>query len=126
MIFSIYEEVQHRHPVNMTKCKKQFDPGFATGYIIYSMSIPLVIPDDFFKERWVSFLVHERKLDAPYRKPKLQSEEVVGECRNWSLERWKRGHNHVFHSTNYVVTNVQVVQILDAPPSPDVDSDESE
>ena len=123
MIFSIYEEVQRRHPVNMTKCKKQFDPGFATGYMIYSMSIPLVVPEDFCKERWVSFLVHERKLDAPYRKPKLQSEEVVGECRNWSLERWKRGHNHVFHSTPYIVTTVPIMQ---NPASPDVDSDESE
>jgi hypothetical protein len=119
MIFSIYEEVQHRHPANMPKCKKQFDPGFATGYIIYSLS--RAIPGDFLKERWVSFLVHDRKLDAPYRKAKLQSEEVVGECRNWSLERWKRGHNHVFHNTPYVVTTVRT-----APASPDVDSDDSE
>jgi hypothetical protein len=71
----------------------------------------------------VSFLVHERKLDAPYRKPKLQSEEVVSECRNWSLERWRKGHNHVFHNTPYVVTTVPIVQ---NPASPDVDSDESE
>jgi hypothetical protein len=126
MIFSIYEQVQHQHPVNMTKCKKQFDPGFATGYIIYSMSIPQVIPNDLLKEKWVAFLVRERQLDAAYRKPTLQSEEVVGECRNWSLERWKRGHNYVFRTTSYVVTNVQAVQVLDAPPSPDVDSDESE
>jgi hypothetical protein len=126
MIFSIYEQVQHQHPFTMTKCKKQFDPGFATGYIIYSMSIPQVIPNDLLKEKWVAFLVRERQLDAAYRKPTLQSEEVVGECRNWSLERWKRGHNYVFRNTLYVVTNVQAVQVLDAPPSPDVDSDESE
>lgn len=125
MIFSIYEEVQHRHPVNMSKCKKQFDPGFATGYIIFSMSNPS-IPHDFLKERWVSFLVHERKLDAPYRKPKLQSEEVVSECRNWSLERWRKGHNHVFYNTPYIVSSMQAVQAVDTPASPDVDSDDSE
>ena len=125
MIFSMYEEVQHRHPVNMPKCKKQFDPGFATGYIIFSMSNPS-IPNDFLKERWVSFLVRERQLDAPFRKPKLQSEEVVSECRNWSLERWRKGHNHVFNNTPYIVSSVQAIQALDAPPSPDVDSDESE
>ena len=114
MIFSIYEQVQHRYPVNMTKCKKQFDPGFATGYIIFSMSNPS-IPDDFFKEQWVKFLVRERKLDAPYRKPTLQSEEVVGECRNWSLERWKRGHNYVFKDTIYVVPTVPTVPIVQSP-----------
>jgi hypothetical protein len=125
LIFSIYEQVQQQHPFSMTKCKKQFDPGFVTGYIIFSLSNQS-IPYDLLKEQWVKFLVLERKLDTAYRKPTLQSEEVVGECRNWSLERWRKGHNHVFKDTLYVVSSMQAIQVLNTPASPDVDSGDSE
>ena len=95
IILSIYEEAQRINPISITKCKKQFDPGFATGHIIHSMS---VLPADEYpmiQERWVSFLVQERKDDKKGRKPLLQREEIVGNGA-WSTDRWRLGHGRVF------------------------------
>jgi hypothetical protein len=61
-----------------------------------------VTPADNFsemKERWVSFLVQERKDDKKGRKPILQSDEVVAACRNWTIARWKNGHDRVFNDS---------------------------
>jgi hypothetical protein len=95
IILSIYEEAQRINPISITKCKKQFDPGFATGHIIHSMS---VLPADQYpalQERWVSFLVQERKDDKKGRKPLLQREEIVGNGA-WCTDRWRLGHGRVF------------------------------
>ena len=95
IILSIYEEAQRINPISITKCKKQFDPGFATGHIIHSMS---VFPADEYPmilERWVSFLVQERKDDKKGRKPLLQREEIVGNGA-WCTDRWRLGHGRVF------------------------------
>jgi hypothetical protein len=95
IILSIYEEAQRINPISITKCKKQFDPGFATGHIIHSMS---VLPADEYpamKERWISFLVQERKDDKKGRKPLLQREEIVGNGA-WCTDRWRLGHGRVF------------------------------
>jgi hypothetical protein len=95
IILSIYEEAQRINPISITKCKKQFDPGFATGHIIHSMS---VLPADQYpamKERWISFLVQERKDDKKGRKPLLQREEIVGNGA-WCTDRWRLGHGRVF------------------------------
>ena len=95
IILSIYEEAQRINPISITKCKKQFDPGFATGHIIHSMS---VLPADEYptmQERWVTFLVQERKDDKKGRKPLLQREEIVGNGA-WCTDRWRLGHGRVF------------------------------
>ena len=95
IILTIYEEAQRINPISITKCKKQFDPGFATGHIIHSMS---VLPADQYptlQERWVSFLVQERKDDKKGRKPLLQREEIVGNGA-WCTDRWRLGHGRVF------------------------------
>ena len=95
IILSIYEEAQRINPISITKCKKQFDPGFATGHIIHSMS---VFPADEYptmQERWVTFLVQERKDDKKGRKPLLQREEIVGNGA-WCTDRWRLGHGRVF------------------------------
>jgi hypothetical protein len=95
IILSIYEEAQRQNPISITKCKKQFDPGFATGHIIHSMS---VLPADQYpamQERWVAFLVQERKDDKKGRKPLLQREEIVGNGA-WCTDRWRLGHGRVF------------------------------
>jgi hypothetical protein len=95
IILSIYEEAQRRNPISITKCKKQFDPGFATGHMIHSMS---VLPADEYpamQERWITFLVQERKDDKKGRKPLLQREEIVGNGA-WCTDRWRLGHGRVF------------------------------
>ena len=95
IILSIYEEAQRINPISITQCKTQFDPGFATGHIIHSMS---VFPADEYPmilERWVSFLVQERKDDKKGRKPLLQREEIVGNGA-WCTDRWRLGHGRVF------------------------------
>ena len=96
LILGIFEEVQTRYPVSALKYKKQFDPGFATGYIIHSISVTPADKIPEMKERWISFLVQERKDDKKGRKPILQSDEVVAACRNWTIARWKNGHDRVF------------------------------
>ena len=98
LILGIFEEVQTRYPVSALKYKKQFDPGFATGYIIHSISVTPADKIPEMKERWISFLVQERKDDKKGRKPILQSDEVVAACRNWTIVRWKNGHDRVFNN----------------------------
>jgi hypothetical protein len=95
IILRIYEEAQRIYPVSITKCKKQFDTGFATGHIIHSLSD--ISPDEYpaMQERWISFLVQERKDDKKGRKPLLQREEIVGNGA-WCTDRWRLGHARVF------------------------------
>ena len=95
IILSIYEEAQRINPISITKCKKQFDPGFATGHIIHSMSVVPAEEYSTMQEQWVSFLVQERKDDKKGRKPLLQREEIVGNGA-WCTDRWRLGHNRVF------------------------------
>ena len=95
IILSIYEEAQRINPISITKCKKQFDPGFATGHIIHSMSVVPAEEYSTMQERWVTFLVQERKDDKKGRKPLLQREEIVGNGA-WCTDRWRLGHNRVF------------------------------
>lgn len=95
IILNIYEEAQRRNPISITKCKKQFDPGFATGHIIHSMSVLPVDQYPAMEERWIAFLVQERKDDKKGRKPLLQREEIVGNGA-WCTDRWRLGHGRVF------------------------------
>ena len=118
-ILGIFEEVQSRYPVSVTKYKKQFDPGFATGYIIHSMSVTPAETFSDMKERWVSFLVQERKDDKKGRKPILQSDEVVAACRNWTIARWKNGHDRVFNDSPAPPANTPITEDTD-----DEDEDE--
>ena len=94
-ILHIYEETQRIYPVSITKCKKQFDPGFATGHIIHSMSDIPAGEYSAIQDKWISFLVQERKNDIPGRKPLLQREEIVGNGA-WCTDRWRLGHARVF------------------------------
>jgi hypothetical protein len=47
------------------------------------------------QERWIAFLVQERKDDKKGRKPLLQREEIVGNGA-WCTDRWRLGHGRVF------------------------------
>lgn len=101
-ILDIYKDVQSKHNVTLVHRKKQFDPGFATGYIMYGMSLPPERMPPQFKEKWVDFLVEERKEAARLRAlkkkyiPLLSQDSIVGSARTWSDARWMEGHNYIF------------------------------
>ena len=101
-ILDIYKAAQSKHKVTVVHLKKQFDPGFATGYIMYGMSLPPERMPPQFKEKWVDFLVKERKEAARCRAikkkyvPLLSQEAIVGSARTWSDARWMEGHNYIF------------------------------
>ena len=103
-IIDIYKSVQVIKAVNLVHLKKQFDPGFATGYIIYGLNLSPERRPPNFKEKWVDFLVSERVNTAAARAahpptsyvPILSRDEIVGPARSWSDTRWENGHNHLF------------------------------
>jgi len=103
-IIDIYKAVQVKKAVNLTQLKKQFDPAFATGFIMYGLSLPPERIPLNFKEKWVDFLVSERVNTAAARAahppttyvPMLSRDEIVGSARSWSTTRWENGHNHLF------------------------------
>jgi len=106
-ILDIYKAVQSKYKVKTSELKQQFDPGFATGFIIFGLLLsPEKRPQDF-KEKWVNFLVEERKNHAAFRADKdptkkkkyipiLSQDSIVGSARSWSDARWKAGHDHLF------------------------------
>jgi hypothetical protein len=101
-ILDIYKAVQSKYKVKLVHLKKQFDPGFATGYIMYGMSLPPERMPPQFKEKWVDFLVKERMEAARLRLlkkkyvPLLSQDNIVGSARTWSDARWMEGHNYIF------------------------------
>lgn len=111
-ILEIYKAVQSKHKVTLIHLKKQFDPGFATGYIMYGMSLPSDRMPPQFKEKWVDFLVEERKNAAAARALKrkfvsdLSKDEIVGSARTWSKTRWENGHNHLFSPSSVLTHTV--------------------
>lgn len=106
-ILDIYRSVQSKYKAKPAYLKQQFDPGFATGFIIFGMALPLEKRPQDFKDKWVNFLVEERKNLAAFRAnkdptknkkyiPILSQDSIVGSARTWSDARWKAGHNYLF------------------------------
>jgi hypothetical protein len=103
-IIDIYKAVQAKKVVSHALIKKQFDPGFATGYIIYGLNLSPERRPLNFKDKWVDFLVSERVNTADARAahppttyvPILSRDVIVGPARSWSDTRWENGHNYLF------------------------------
>jgi hypothetical protein len=91
-LLSIFEAAQTLKPVSASKLKKQFDPGYLTGYIAYSL---YKYPDDYedIKARWVEYIVEARDHSN------LHKETVhldLSKARSWNDHRWRMGYLRVF------------------------------
>ena len=129
-IIDIYKAVQVKKTVSSALIKKQFDPGFATGYIIYGLNLPAEQRPPNFKEKWVDFLVSERVNTAEARAarppttyvPILSRDVIVGPARSWSDTRWENGHNYLFPPPQPAVLAVLAAPAEDEDEDDDVDT----
>jgi len=114
-ILDIFKAVQVGKPWSRApQRRRQFDPGFAVGYIIHSLH---QYPEDqwpMVKEKYVSFLIEERNRATAPKYQFLLSQPTImfpiepveglrqvekpmaGKGRSWLQTRWKNGHNLVF------------------------------
>ena len=115
MILDIFKSVQLIKPWSRPgQRNKQFDPGFAMGYIIHSLHHYGEDDWPMVKDKWVKFLVDERNRATASRYPFLLSQPSIkfpieavegaqqvdmpmaGKGRSWLPTRWQNGHNLVF------------------------------
>jgi hypothetical protein len=115
VILDIFKDVQIRKPWSRAPQRhRQFDPGFAIGYIIHSLHNTPEAEWHFLKEKYVHFLVEERNraADGKYGflltqtsikwpltpTDGIEQKEVpmAGKGRSWLPIRWANGHNLVF------------------------------
>jgi hypothetical protein len=91
-LIGIFEAAQSLKPVSATKLKKQFDPGFLSGYIAYSL---YKYPDEYerLKDRWVEYMVESRD-DIDLHKSVLHAD--LTKARSWNDQRWRMGYLRVF------------------------------
>ena len=91
-ILSILEQAQAQERLGAKLLKKQFDPGYLTGYIAYSF---FTFPDEIgrLSTRWVDFIVDARR--HPEKIKTVLQVDLSG-ARQWEILRWKLGYLRVF------------------------------
>jgi hypothetical protein len=96
-IFTILERAQVIVPKKKKDINKQFDPGYLTGYIAYSLYVNPTKDIQKICDKWTDFIVDIRKNPL-----KIFStiHKDISAARSWNSYRWKMGYLRVFEPTN--------------------------
>ena len=119
-IFTILERAQTIAPKGKKDINKQFDPGYLTGYIAYSLSVTPPKDVQRISDKWVDFIVDMRK--NPFKIFSTIHKDI-SQARSWNTYRWKMGYLRVFEPTNKACVDADARL---PPETTDDESDESD
>jgi hypothetical protein len=119
-IFTILERAQTIAPKGKKDINKQFDPGYLTGYMAYSLCVNPLKDVQRISDKWVDFIVDIRK--NPFKIFNTLHKDI-SRARSWNTYRWKMGYLRVFEPTNKACVDADAIQSSE---TTDDDSDESD